>query len=145
MTDEEKKFQELCAYVKSDIMKYDSNQKLSKNMILRLRGLKDGKYMANKNIPSLANYSYDIILLTFKYVKHHNLDYILSTKKFEKKKKKFNYIMAIVSNNINTVYNKAKQIKEEQNRAVEIQVDDLPNYVNKYQTKEVDDNLKKFW
>ena len=76
MTDEEKKFQELCAYVKSDIMKYDSNQKLSKNMILRLRGLKDGKYMANKNIPSLANYSYDIILLTFKYVKHHNLDYI---------------------------------------------------------------------
>lgn len=145
MTDEEKKFQELCAYVKSDIMKYDSNQKLSKNMILRLRGLKDGKYMANKNIPSLANYSYDIILLTFKYVKHHNLDYILSTKEFETEEKKFNYIMAIVSNNINTVYNKAKQIKEEQNRAVEIQVDDLPNYVNKYQTKEVNDNLKKFW
>ena len=45
MTDEEKKFRELCSYVKTDIMKYDDNQKLSKNMILRLRGLKDGKYI----------------------------------------------------------------------------------------------------
>lgn len=145
MTDEEKKFKELCNYVKTDIMKYDNNQKLSKNMILRLRGLKDGKYMANKNIPSLANYSYEVILLTFKYVKNHNLDYILSTKKFENEERKFNYIMAIVSNNINTIYNKVKQIKEEQNRAVEIHVDDLPNYENKYETKKVDDKLKEFW
>ena len=145
MTDEEKKFKELCNYVKTDIMKYDNNQKLSKNMILRLRGLKDGKYMANKNIPSLANYSYEVILLTFKYVKNHNLDYILSTKKFENEERKFNYIMAIVSNNINTIYNKVKQIKEEQSRAVEIHVDDLPNYENKYETKKVDDKLKEFW
>lgn len=145
MTDEEKKFRELCDYVKTDIMKYDSNQKLSKNMILRLRGLKDGKYMANKNIPSLANYSYEVILLTFKYVKHHNLDYILSTKRFATEEQKFNYIMAIVANNINTIYNKVKQIKEEQNRAVEIQVDDLPNYENKYETKKVDDKLEEFW
>lgn len=145
MTDEEKKFKELCNYVKTDIMKYDNNQKLSKNMILRLRGLKDGKYMANKNVPSLANYSYEVILLTFKYVKNHNLDYILSTKKFENEERKFNYIMAIVSNNINTIYNKVKQIKEEQNRAVEIHVDDLPNYENKYETKKVDDKLKEFW
>ena len=36
MTDDEKKFRELCDYVKTDIMKYDNNQKLSKNMILRL-------------------------------------------------------------------------------------------------------------
>ena len=145
MTDEEKKFKELCNYVKTDIMKYDNNQKLSKNMILRLRGLKDGKYMANKNVPSLANYSYEVILLTFKYVKNHNLDYILSTKKFENEERKFNYIMAIVSNNINTIYNKVKQIKEEQTRAVEIHVDDLPNYENKYETKKVDDKLKEFW
>ena len=53
--------------------------------------------------------------------------------------------MAIVSNNINTIYNKVKQIKEEQNRAVEIHVDDLPNYENKYETKKVDDKLKEFW
>ena len=145
MTDEEKKFRELCSYVKTDIMKYDDNQKLSKNMILRLRGLKDGKYIANNNIPSMANYSYEIILLTFKYVKNHNLDYILSTKNFKTEDQKFNYIMAIVANNINTIYNKVKQLKEEQTRTVEIQVDDLPNYENKYEAKKVDDKLEKFW
>lgn len=145
MTDEEKKFRELCGYVKNDIMKYDSNQKLSEYMILRLRGLKDGKFIANNNIPSMANYSYDVILLTFKYVKQHNLDYILSTKKFDTETKKFNYILAIVSNNINSVYNKVKQIKEEQSRAVDIQVDDLPNYTNKYETKKINNNLEKFW
>lgn len=145
MTDEEKKFRELCSYVKTDIMKYDDNQKLSKNMILRLRGLKDGKYIANNNIPSMANYSYEIILLTFKYVKNHNLDYILSTKNFKTEDQKFNYIMAIVTNNINTIYNKVKQLKEEQTRTVEIQVDDLPNYENKYEAKKVDDKLEKFW
>lgn len=145
MTDEEKKFRELCGYVKNDIMKYDSNQKLSEYMILRLRGLKDGKFIANNNIPSMANYSYDVILLTFKYIKQHDLDYILATKKFDTEVKKFNYILAIVSNNINNVYNKVKQIKEEQSRAVEIQVDDLPNYVNKYETKKIDNNLEKFW
>lgn len=145
MTDEEKKFRELCSYVKNDIMKYDSNQKLSEYMILRLRGLKDGKFIANNNIPSMANYSYDIILLTFKYVKQHNLDYILSTKKFDNETKKFNYILAIVSNNINSIYNKVKQIKEEQSRAVEIRVDDLPNYINRYEAREVNNNLEKFW
>ena len=108
MTDEEKKFRELCSYVKTDIMKYDDNQKLSKNMILRLRGLKDGKYIANNNIQSMDNYSYEIILLTFKYVKNHNLDYILSTKNFKTEDQKFNYIMAIVTNNINTIYNKLR-------------------------------------
>ena len=145
MTDEEKKFRELCGYVKNDIMKYDSNQKLSEYMILRLRGLKDGKFIANNNVPSMANYSYDVIVLTFKYVKQHNLDYILSTKKFDTEAKKFNYILAIVSNNINSVYNKVKQIKEEQSRAVDIQVDDLPNYTNKYETKKINNNLEKFW
>lgn len=145
MTDEEKKFRELCGYVKNDIMKYDGNQKLSEYMILRLRGLKDGKFIANNNVPSMANYSYDVILLTFKYVKQHNLDYILSTKKFDTETKKFNYILAVVSNNINNVYNKVKQIKEEQSRAVDIQVDDLPNYTNKYETKKINNNLEKFW
>ena len=64
---EEKVFRELCDYVAKSIMGYDENQTLSKDMILRLRGLKTGQYMANKNAPSMAHYPYEIILLTFKY------------------------------------------------------------------------------
>lgn len=147
MSEEEKKFKELCEYVKREIMGYDENQKLSKHMCLRLRGMKDGKFIANKTTPSMAHYSYDIILLTFKYIKHHGLDNILLTKKFSSEEHKFNYIMVIVSNNINTVYNKVKKIREEQNRSDNIKVVELPNYKNKYESnsKKVNKNLEKFW
>lgn len=147
MSEEEKKFKELCEYVKREIMGYDENQKLSKHMCLRLRGMKDGKFIANKTTPSMAHYSYDIILLTFKYIKHHGLDNILLTKKFSSEEHKFNYIMVIVSNNINTVYNKVKKIREEQNRSDNIKVVELPNYKNKYESnsKKINKDLEKFW
>ena len=147
MSEEEKKFKELCEYVKKEIMGYDENQKLSKHMCLRLRGMKDGKFIANKTTPSMAHYSYDIILLTFKYIKHHGLDNLLIGKKFKSEEHKFNYIMVIISNNINTVYNKVKKIREEQNRSDNIKVVELPNYKNKYEStpKKVNKDLEKFW
>lgn len=147
MSEEEKKFKELCEYVKKEIMGYDENQKLSKHMCLRLRGMKDGKFIANKTTPSMAHYSYDIILLTFKYIKHHGLDNLLIGKKFNSEEHKFNYIMIIISNNINTVYNKVKKIREEQNRSDNIKVVELPNYKNKYEStpKKVNKDLEKFW
>ena len=147
MSVEEKKFKELCEYVKKEIMGYDENQKLSKHMCLRLRGMKDGKFIANKTTPSMAHYSYDIILLTFKYIKHHGLDNLLIGKKFNSEEHKFNYIMVIISNNINTVYNKVKKIREEQNRSDNIKVVELPNYKNKYEStpKKVNKDLEKFW
>lgn len=147
MSEEEKKFKELCEYVKKEIMGYDENQKLSKHMCLRLRGMKDGKFIANKTTPSMAHYSYDIILLTFKYIKHHGLDNLLIDKKFNSEEHKFNYIMVIISNNINTVYNKVKKIREEQNRSDNIKVVELPNYKNKYEStpKKVNKDLEKFW
>ncbi len=147
MSEEEKKFKELCEYVKKEIMGYDENQKLSKHMCLRLRGMKDGKFIANKTTPSMAHYSYDIILLTFKYIKHHGLDNLLIGKKFDSEEHKFNYIMVIISNNINTVYNKVKKIREEQNRSDNIKVVELPNYKNKYEStpKKVNKDLEKFW
>ena len=145
MSDEEKKFQELCNYVKKEIMGYDENQKLSPYICLRLRGMKDGKFIANKVTTSMAHYSYEIILLTFKYIKHHGLDNLLSTKTFNSEQHKFNYIMKIVSNNINTVYNKVKKVKEEQHRADNIEAVELPNYKNQYEQKKVNKDLEKFW
>lgn len=144
MVNEEKKFQELCEYVKKDIMGYDQNQSLSKYMILRLRGMKDGKFIANKVTTSMAHYSYEIILLTFKYIKPR-LETLLLGKKFNSEQHKFNYIMVIASDNINNVYNKVKKIKEEQARAKDIDVVELPNYTNQYTKKIIDKNLENFW
>ena len=142
---EQKAFRELCDYVSKSIMGYDENQTLSKDMILRLRGLKTGQYMANKNNPSMAHYPYEFILLTFKYVKQHELDNILQSKKFNDDQHKFNYILKIIDSNINTVYNKVKKIKEEQNRVDNIEVVELPNYNNQYEKKNINKNFEKFW
>ena len=140
-------FKELYEYVKSEIMGYDENQSLDRYMILRLRGMQKGQYMANKYMENVANYPFDIILLTFKYVKP-KLDYMLKTKDFTDEHHKFNYIMKIVENNLNLVYNKAKKVREEKLRLEQVEVDDLPNYNNKYtgmQPKEVDKDLESFW
>lgn len=144
MSEEEKTFRKLCDYVKKEIMGYDDNQKLPPYMCLRLRGMKDGKFIANKTTTTMAHYSYDIILLTFKYIKPR-LDSILSTKNFKSEQHKFNYIMVIVSNNINTVYNKVKKIKEERRQKEDIEVVELPNYTNKYDKKEIQKKLENFW
>ena len=70
MTDLEKKqWDELYQYVKTEILHYDSNQSIPKNIILRLKGMQNGKLMANKKTQNNAEYSYEIILYTFKICK----------------------------------------------------------------------------
>ena len=101
--------------------------------------------MANKNNPSMAHYPYEVILLTFKYVKQHELDNILQSKKFNNDQHKFNYILKIIDSNLNTVYNKIKKIKEEQNRVDNIEVVELPNYNNQYEKKNINKDFEKFW
>ena len=67
MTEKEKKdWNELCEYVKKEILQYDDSLKFPKHLALRLKGLKDGKFMCNNNTQNLANYSFEEILLTFK-------------------------------------------------------------------------------
>lgn len=145
MTEKEKKdWNDVYQYFKKEIMGYDDNQKLDSYTVLRLKGLQKGQHMANRNNAVLANYPYSIILLTLKYVKPR-LDDLFKVTKFNDDTHKVNYVLKIVEANINNVYNKAKQIKEEQTRAVEIKVYDLPNYTNKYENKKVDKKLEEFW
>ena len=40
-------WRELCSWVEKEIFGYDSNQKLQKNAILRLKGLSTGQVIAN--------------------------------------------------------------------------------------------------
>ena len=65
MSEQEKKdWIELYEYVKERIMGYDFSQKLSKKMILRLRGLQNGKYLDNKNIEDSAYYSFNYLFIS---------------------------------------------------------------------------------
>lgn len=141
---EKKEWDELYQYFKTDIMGYSAEQSLSQYAVMRLRGMKSGQFYRNKSVTALADYPYSVILLTLKYVKPR-LDDLFRVTKFNNEEHKINYVLKIVEANLNGVYNKLKQIKEEQSRMVEVKVDDLPNYANKYENKKVNENLEKFW
>lgn len=123
MTEKEKQDWEALYYYVKNLMGYDGNQALSNTMVLRLKGLLTNKFMENNNVKSTANYSYETILNTFKYC---NLDIrnALRTNRFKDEQHKFNYILKIVEQNINTVYIRMKNAEiakeEAKNTTVEI-------------------------
>lgn len=138
--EESQNWEELYCYIKK-LMNYDENQCLSKNMVLRLKGLSTGKFMANKNIKDNANYSYKIILLTFKYC-NPSIQRALDTVSFENENHKFNYIMRIVENNINTVYIRMKNAEKAKAEAQESDVSYAANYVNMFKAKKTNSTKK---
>lgn len=126
ITEEEKMaWERLYYYVKSNIMGYDENQALSSTMVLRLKGLSTNKFIENKAIESTANYSYEVILNTFKFCSV-DIQKALRTNSFKNEMHRFNYLLKIVEQNINTVYMKMKNIEkakeEAKNTMVEIPV-----------------------
>lgn len=126
MTEKEKQdWEALYNYVKKNIMGYDENQALSSTMVLRLKGLLTSKFMENKNIESKANYSYEIILNTFKY-SSLDIQKALRTNNWSNEMHKFNYILKIVEKNINTVYMKTKNLEkakeEAKNTTIEVPI-----------------------
>lgn len=107
-------WEELYLYVKN-LMNYDENQALSRDMVLRLKGLLTGKFIENNNIKDNSNYSYKVILTTFKYCSQ-SIQKAIRTNNFQNEQHKFLYITKIVENNINNVYIKmrdAEKAKEE--------------------------------
>lgn len=105
----------LYEYVRTKVMRYDSNQALPSQMVLRLKGMLNGKFMANGSTKDMANYSYDVVLNTFKY-SMPDIQRALNSVPFKDESHKFNYIMKIVERNLNDVYMRmkgAERAKEE--------------------------------
>ena len=140
--EESQEWEELYYYVKNNIMGYDENQALSKNMVLRLKGLLTGKFIENKNIEDNSNYSYKTILTTFKYC-YSDIQKVLRTNNFKDEMHRFNYILKIVEKNINTVYMKMKNIQKTKEEAKNTTIDTANHIGAEYQrkTKEVNNKL----
>lgn len=109
-------WEELYYYVKDNIMNYDENQSLSREMVLRLKGLLTNKFMANNNIESTANYSYKTILNTFKFCSL-DIHKALRSNNWANEMHRFNYILKIVEKNINTVYLRMKNVEKAKEEA----------------------------
>ena len=124
ITDKEKQdFDKLYHYVKK-ILGYNEDMVLPKFMVMRLKGLQTGKFYANNKTKTMANYDYNTIYLTFVYSKD-KIQQALQTKKFDNEQNKFNYIMAIVQNNINEVVIRLKNAKKAEQK---IQTAEIPDY-----------------
>lgn len=132
---------ELYEYVRSKIMGYDKNQSLEPYIVLRLKGLVDGKTIANNKHKDKAHYSYKLILNTFKYCMP-DIQRAVGRIAFKDTCGKFNYIMRIVENNINTVYIRMKNAEKAKEEAQESDVSYAANYVNMFKAKKTNSTKK---
>ena len=121
-------------FVRYNVLGYDQNQSLSHSMALRLKGLLVNKHFENYNIPSTANYSYLVILNTFKY-SILDIRNALKTHRFNDENHKFNYILRIVESNINTVYLKMKEAEKTKKEVEQADVSRVNEYVNNFKPK----------
>lgn len=137
---------ELYEYVKIKVMDYSDSQCLSNQMVLRLKGLATGKYLANNKSVNHASYSYDAILTTFKFCMQQ-IQKSFRMKRFEDDNKKFNYACAIVANNINTVIARMDRAKQTEKQSETLDLSHLNTPRAQYQRKTEDyrPELEELW
>ncbi len=148
MTQQEKEdWNELYQYIKKDIFEY-TDQALPKYMILRLKGLVEGKFMANKYVKPMAKYEYKQILYTFKLNKIKIKEIVKSTN-FKNEQHKFNTIMIIIEKDINDVVNRLNQKIKSEEKLEKIDLTNVihesADYKNKTQGKKLNDELEALW
>ena len=131
---EREKWDELYNYVRHDVMGYDENQSLSRNMVLRLKGLQNNKFMANNNIEDTANYSFEVILNTFKFCKP-DIQRGLRSNNFVDESHKWNYVLKIVESNLNNVYIRMKNAQSAKEKTKNMKNDLLSYKGAEYQKK----------
>ena len=70
MSEEEKRdWNELCVFVKKEILKYGDDTKFPRFLALRLKGLANGQYIVNNNQKLQGKYTFYEIKITFMYCK----------------------------------------------------------------------------
>lgn len=101
---------DLYQYVKT-LMGYDENQALPSSYVMRLKGLRVNKFYENYNQEDTANYSYTVLLNTFKLCSPI-IKKGFETKTFSNEGHKFNYMLAIVEPKINDIYIRMKNVEK---------------------------------
>ena len=140
--EEKEQFNELYSYVHDVIMGYDEKTALDRYFVLRLKGLKEGKFIANNKTKLYGEYTIQEILATFMYCKNEIVKG-LTFNDFKDNQHKINYIMFLVELQLNMIRerirNKAKE--EKQIEQVEIAEQSKIKYVNKKDKKKKPNKL----
>ena len=122
MSEEEKKdWEELCVYVKKEILKYGDDTKFPRFLALRLKGLANGQYIVNNNQKLQGKYTFYEIKITFMYCKQDIL-YGFSKNVFEDENHKISYMMKIVESSLNTIRERLRSKQRQEERIASIEV-----------------------
>lgn len=145
MTKQEiEEWDELYEYVKKDILGYDEKLALPKNLVLRLKGIKEGKFIANKKTKALGDYSFKIILMTFKINKYEIVNALSDKSKFKDESHMMNYMMAIIEKKINDTYSRLNRLEKSQEKGENLEITTSENKAEyKQKTKEVKNSRLK--
>lgn len=140
---EQEDFDKLYKFVQHDVLGYDKKRSLPRDYVLRLKGMKSSKYIENKSAKSRSDYSFEEILLTFKYCMA-DIRSGFASNSFRDEAHKFNYAMKIVENNLNTVCLKIEKMKRASDEIKNADMSDSYNYVNTFKPKKNDKKKNKF-
>ena len=140
----DKDWLELCAYVHDTVLEYDNNQSLSRFMLFRLKGLQKNQYIANNRASVTANYSFVVILNTFKFCAFE-IEKAKRTKSFESEQHRFNYFCTIVESKLNDVYERMRISAKAQEKNDSIDLSAITtNNKAEYKTKTTIQSSNKF-
>lgn len=137
MSEEEKRdWDKLYFYVHDVIMGYDEKTALDRYFVLRLKGLTEGKFIANNRTKLYGEYTFKEILATFIYCKSEIVKG-LTFNDFKDNQHKINYIMFLVELQLNMIRERIRnKVKEEkQIEQVEIVEQSKIKYVKKDKKK----------
>ena len=145
MSEEEKKdWNELCIFVKKEILKYGDDTKFPRFLALRLKGLANGQYIVNNNQKLQGKYTFYEIKITFMYCKQDIL-YGFSKNVFKDENHKISYMMKIVESSLNTIRERLRSKQRQEERIEQIKVNTEESnikYVNKNKDKNINNRLK---
>lgn len=151
---EAKKLDEVCQYIKTEILGIKKEFNVPKLLVERLMGLRSGQYVPKKNSKvhgdNVKGYPYDVILKTVKYKK---LELVISLKdqsKFKDDQHRINHVIVIIQNYINDVYWKLKQKEESDKRleSLDIKINENTQEFKKntnIKDNKVSNKLKHLW
>jgi hypothetical protein len=139
-------FIDVCEYLRSEILGYGDDMKITKFMALRIKGLSNGKFIANKKTKPMAQYDFTTILFTLKICKGMILNGF-SRNTFKNEAHRFNYCMTIVENEINDVCIRLKSAKKYKEKAETMKLDNMVNDGAEYtpKGKDTNKNLCDLW
>lgn len=148
--EKERKDQEwldLCAWVEKEIFNYDSNQKLQKKACLVLKGLQSGQNVANNKCQTYGNYSFEVILYTFKANKL-KIQNAIRGKEFKDESGKMSYICAVIRDNINDMYMRLQSAKKVEEKIEQVDTSVMEYEGAEYKPKEekkINKRLEDLW